>query len=162
MVQGAVLDAVQHRQGPSWIGLGSAMDRTWMSLGCFLDDLETDGSCGTRTKQELPANDCDPAGNLSHMVAGMFTCIIIWVCGQQHQSRLLGGKHGGHQVPSQCRLQVGMKYARVERLLRYSQMVTGAWYIDVMVVIIIVSVGISVGCMTVGSMGVIAVFGNAG
>jgi len=55
------------------------------------------------------------------------------------------GKHGGHQVLSQCRLQVGMKHARVERLWRYSQMVTGAWYVDVMVVIIIVSVGISVG-----------------
>jgi len=50
MVQGAVLDAVQHRRGPSWIGLGSAMDRTWMSLGRFLDDLETGGSRGTRTK----------------------------------------------------------------------------------------------------------------
>jgi len=33
MVQGVVLDAVQHCWGPSWIGLGSAMDRTWMSLG---------------------------------------------------------------------------------------------------------------------------------
>jgi len=33
MVQGVMLDAVQHRWGPSWIGLGSAMDRTWMGLG---------------------------------------------------------------------------------------------------------------------------------
>jgi len=65
MVQGAVLAAVQHRRGPSWIGPGTAMDRTWMSLGRFLDDLETGGSRGTRTKRELPANDRDPAGNLS-------------------------------------------------------------------------------------------------
>jgi len=36
-----------------------------MSLGRFLDDLETGGSHGTRTKQELPANDRDPARNLS-------------------------------------------------------------------------------------------------
>jgi len=31
----------------------------------FLDDLETGGSCGMRTKWELPANDHDPTGNLS-------------------------------------------------------------------------------------------------
>ena len=68
MVQAAVLDAIQHCRGPSWIGLGSAMDRTWMSLGRFLDDLETGGSRGTRTKRELPANDRDPAGNLSFCV----------------------------------------------------------------------------------------------
>jgi len=34
----------------------------------FLDDLETGGSRGTRTKQELLANDHDPTGNLSRIL----------------------------------------------------------------------------------------------
>jgi len=49
----------------------------------ILDDLETGGSRGTRTKRELPANDRDPAGNLSAVLTKMFFPLFMQSGGQR-------------------------------------------------------------------------------
>jgi len=136
------------------------MDRTWMSLGRCLDNLETGGSHGTRTKRELPANDRDPAGNLS---AGLgqsstacnsqlpctdgFSWMSMWIsggaigvwlklkgpwsCTQADRFEFRWDPHSRFKVSSTCRM--NQSQTKIEKTLPTLYRLAMKWFFNVLI-----------------------------